>query len=82
MVDNILVRLKNRKEMDPDKHDGSYELMREIVDSYRKSFFGRSQWSFRDLNAIYAMALGTWKLNIEKKKEYIDKGCLPDDEKS
>ncbi len=82
MVDNILERLKNRKEMDPDKHDGSYELMREIVDSYRKSFFGRSQWSFRDLNAIYAMALGTWKLNIEKKKEYIDKGCLPEDEKS
>ena len=82
MNDNILEKLKQRKEMDPDKHDGSYELMREIVDSYRKSFFGRSQWNFRDLNAIYAMALGTWKLNIEKKKEYIDKGCLPEEEKS
>jgi hypothetical protein len=77
----ILEELKKKSEMIPDKHDGSYELMREIVSSYAKkeSF---DDCGFRDLNAVYAMAIGTWKMNTEKKKEYVEKTCLPEAEKS
>ena len=76
-----LIELLNQEpEMNPDLHDGSYELMREIVESY-SHVDNFSVLNFKDLNAVYAMALGTWKLNVEKKKEYVNAGHLPDDEK-
>lgn len=78
--DQILAELKQKSEMIPDEHDGSYELMREIVSSYAK-MDSLDECGFRDLNAVYAMAIGTWKMNTEKKKEYVDKTCLPEAEK-
>lgn len=77
----ILEELKKKSEMIPDEHDGSYELMREIVSSYAKKE-SLDDCDFRDLNAVYAMAIGTWKMNTEKKKEYVEKTCLPEAEKS
>ena len=79
--EELLNDLRAVPEMDPDEHDGSYELMREIVSSY-KTLGDYSQCNFRDLNAIYMMAIGTWKLNAEKKKEYVKLGHLSDAEKS
>lgn len=76
----IIELLNQEPEMNPDAHDGSYELMREIVKSY-STMNNYGTINFFDLNAIYGMALGTWKLNVEKKKEYINKGHLPDEEK-
>lgn len=76
----IIELLNQETEMNPDLHDGSYELVREIVESYSK-IEDYSVLDFKDLNAVYAMAIGTWKLNVEKKKEYVNAGHLPDDEK-
>ena len=77
--EQFLDELCKKKEMSPDEHGGSYELMRVCVDAYRTN--GRfGTYTYLDLNAIYAMALGTWKLNIEKKKEYIEKSSLSADE--
>ena len=76
----IIEMLNQEPEMNPDLHDGSYELMREIVESY-SHVDSYSVLNFKDLNAVYAMAIGTWKLNVEKKKEYVNAGHLPDDEK-
>ena len=76
----IVELLKQETEMDPDLHDGSYELMRKIVESYSK-IEDFSVLNFKDLNAVYAMAIGTWKLNVEKKKEYVNSGHLSDQEK-
>ena len=76
----IIEMLNQEPEMNPDLHDGSYELMREIVESY-SHVDNYSVLNYKDLNAVYAMAIGTWKLNVEKKKEYVDAGHLPDDEK-
>ena len=78
--EELLKDLKNVQDMNPDEHDGSYELMREIVKSYSSmpDYLG---CNFRDLNAIYMMAIGTWKLNPEKKKEYVKQGHLPETEK-
>ena len=78
--EELLKDLTNVPDMDPDEHDGSYELMREIVASYA-TMTDYSVCNFRDLNAIYMMAIGTWKLNPEKKKEYVKLGHLPDTEK-
>lgn len=78
--EQILEELKHKKEMVPDEHDGSYELMRETISSYA-TLDDYTECSFVDLNAVYAMTIGTWKMNVEKKKEYVDKTCLPEDEK-
>lgn len=76
----IIELLNQETEMNPDAHDGSYELMRECVRAYSK-LADYSSINFKDLNAVYAMAIGTWKLNVEKKKEYVYAGHLPDAEK-
>ena len=76
----IIALLNQEPEMNPDLHDGSYELMREIVESY-SNMDDYSILNYKDLNAVYAMVLGTWKLNVEKKKEYVYASHLPDDEK-
>lgn len=79
--EEIIEELKQKQEINPDEYDGSYELMREIVASYAKldSF---EQCDIPDMNAIYAMAIGTWRLNIERKKDYVLETCLPDTEKA
>ena len=78
--EELLKDLTSVTEMNPDEHDGSYELMRETVASYA-TISDYSVCNFRDLNAIYMMAIGTWKANPEKKKEYVKAGNLPDAEK-
>ena len=75
--EELLLELRQEPEMDPDKYDGSYELMREIVKAYSE-MGNLDNCSFRDMNAIYMMAIGTFKANVEKKKEYINLGCLDD----
>lgn len=79
-VKKILNDLKMVPEMEPDKHDGCYELMRGIVKSY-SNLISLDNCSYKDLNAIYAMVLGTWKLNVEKKKEYVNATCLNSNDK-
>lgn len=74
-VEKLMNDLKKQPEMDPDKHDGCYELMREIVKCYA-NLDSLSACTNRDLNAVYSVPLGTWKLNVEKKKEYINHTCL------
>ncbi len=76
----LLSELKSKSEMNPDKHDGSYELMRETIKSYAK-LPDINACTIDDLNAIYAMAIGTWSIRLDKKKDYIQNGCLPETEK-
>ena len=79
-AEEIISMLNKEQEMNPDAHDGSYELMREIIKSY-STIEDYSILDFKDLNAVYAMAIGTWKLNPEKKKDYVNDGHLPYSEK-
>lgn len=80
-IRDIKNELLEKAEMDPYKYDGSYTLMREIVRSYSKmtSF---AECNYLDLNAIYLMAVGTWKHNVEKKKEAINNAHLSEEEKA
>lgn len=78
-VQAILNDLKQKEEMDPDQHDGSYELMRETIEAYSKlqSF---DLLDYHDLNLVYLTTVGTWKQGIDSKKKTInDSHLLPDD---
>ena len=77
-TEKLINDLKQEHEMDPDKHDGCYELMREIVASYSQ-MTDYSVCNYLDMNAIYAQVI--IKLNIEKKKEYIKDSNLSASEK-
>ena len=69
-IERLMNDLKTSPDMIPDQYDGSYELIRSIIEEYGKmSDYDRI--SYLDLNAVYSMAIGTWKMSIEKKKEYI-----------
>lgn len=78
--ESVLRELKKQQELNPDKHDGSYELMRAIVAEYAK-LGDYSRCTYKDLDAIYYMAIGTWAFNVEQKKDRIKLSCLNDDAK-
>lgn len=78
-VQAIMNALKEKEEMNPDQHDGCYELMRETIEAYGKlSDF--SVLDYKDLNLVYLTTVGTWKQGIEGKKKTVNEShILPDD---
>lgn len=75
MNQELFERLKHSPELQPDKHDGSYELVRGIVFAYRD--VDESILDYHDLNAVYLMCIGTWRHSYEKKHEAIQNTHLP-----
>lgn len=78
---DLVQRLQHTEEMDPDQHDGCYEIVREIINSYAK-MPDLSEIDYADLNLIYLMTVGTWTQKIETKKKNIRDCHLPEDEKN
>ena len=74
-LDRIMKKLKETEELDPDKYDGSYELMHETIRAY-SNLNDYSTLDYNDLNLVYHMCLGTWKLGIEAKKKSINSSHL------
>ena len=68
MNEQLLDKLKNAVDIVPDKHDGSYELVRETVEAYA-SMDSLHDIDYNDLELLYYMAIGTWQINIDKKKK-------------
>ena len=79
-VQAIMNALKAKEEMDPDQHDGCYELMRETIKAYSK-MRGLSMLDYRDLNLVYLTTVGTWKQGIEGKKKTVEESHLPVEDK-
>ena len=78
-VQTIMNALKEKTEMDPDQHDGCYELMRETIEAYSKlkDFL---VIDYRDLNLVYLTTVGTWKQGVEGKKKTVrESHLLPED---
>lgn len=78
-IQAIINDLKEKEEMDPDKHDGCYELMRETISAYAK-LDDFSVLDYKDLNLVYLTTVGTWKQKIESKKKTVnDSHLMPND---
>lgn len=78
---DIVQELLHADEMEPDTHDATYELIREVINSY-EIMGDLSVCDYRDLNLVYLMSVGTWKHGFDAKKKIIDASHLPDSEKS
>lgn len=75
--------LKNSPDIDPDKHDGSYELVREIVRTYKNSDTARKHgYDANDLNAVWFMCSRAGDKTVDFRKNRIKKSNLSDEEKN
>ena len=78
-VQAIMNALREKEEMDPDQHDGSYELMRETIEAYSK-LNDFSVIDYKDLNLVYLTTVGTWKQGVAGKKKTVGEShLLPED---
>ena len=78
-IQDILESLKNKKELDPNQHDGSYALMRATVESYKQ--VDPNKMDYRDLNLVYLTSVGTWKQGLDSKKRTVRESNLGEIEK-
>lgn len=68
--DNRLIQeLKTIADVEPDKHDGSYELVRETVKSL--ATVPTEQLDINDLDLLYFMVVGTWRSGVDSKIQKI-----------
>lgn len=78
--DNRMIQeLKTVADVEPDRHDGSYELVRETVESL--STIPREQLDISDLDLLYLMVVGTWRSGVDVKRQKIKDSHLGAEEK-
>lgn len=75
----LLEKLSQLKELKPDKHDGSYELVKEVVKALKNIDINTT--GIEDLDMLYFMTVGTWSYSYEKKKERIKESHLKSEDK-
>lgn len=78
---DIVQELLRADEMEPDTHDATYELIREVINSY-EIMGDLSVCDYRDLDLVYLMSVGTWRHGFDSKKKTIDASHLSDSEKN
>ena len=86
MNEQLFNKLKSASDsMEPLTHDGSYTLLRKAVWAYANLRDYKTAWKeldYNDLNLLLHLVIGTWKQNIEIKKQSVDKSHLLDLDKS
>lgn len=83
MNEELFNKLKNASDIDPDKHDGSYELVEKTVEAYA-TMDNLNSIDYKDLDLIYYMAVGSWKkygISFDKKRKAIEDSHLDAEKK-
>lgn len=75
MNELLLEQLRIKKELIPSEHDGSYELMKQVVIAY-SHLENLDIVDLHDLKIVYLMSVGTWKHGIDAKKKLLSQGHL------
>lgn len=79
--DNEILRdIMTMEDVIPDKHDGSYELVRETVESLSK--MDPQKIDIPELDLLYIMAVGLFNSKVERRLKKIEESNLPLDEKN
>ena len=72
-------KLAVRTEMNPDTHDGAYQLVRETVNALSR--VNPKDLGIEDLDMLYLMGIGTWTSSYQNKKLKIDNSHLKQEDK-
>lgn len=78
---DLVQKLLNHEEIIPDSHDGSYELMREVINAYSIAD-NSDEWDYKDLNLVYLSSVISSRHGIESKKQVINDSHLLEEQKS
>lgn len=78
---DLVQGLVSHEEIVPDQHDGSYELMREVINAYATAG-NNSEWDYKDLNLVYLSSVISSRHGIEPKKQVIRDSHLPEEQKT
>jgi len=78
---NAMNFLRAQPEMDPDTHDGCYEIVRSVVERYGH-VSDYSDLDFHDLNLLYLMVVLTKTSSLDKTKSLIDASHLSSQDKA
>lgn len=71
--------LKSANDINPLEYDGSYSLVRKIIELYKN--INENALDIKDLDLIYFATIGTWKSSFANKKDRINNSHLPNDKK-
>lgn len=78
-MNSLIEKLLSQTELEPNKHDGSYELVKETVNALSKVNYNNLR--IEDLDMLYLMTIGTWKSSFDNKKKKVEESSLSKDEK-
>ena len=61
--------LKTKNDIVPENHDGSYVLIPKVISILEKSEL--KNLDYKDLDAIYFLCIGDWRISLDKRIKYI-----------
>lgn len=80
--EKLIKILKTKKDIIQEKHDGVYILIPKVVEELSKiKDLNSLDLDYNDLDAIYFLCIGTWKIGFKNKIERIKNSHLPDKNK-
>ena len=80
--EELIKILKTKKDIIPEEHDGSYILIPKVVKELSKIDLNSLDLDYTDLNAIYFLCIGTWKVGFKNRIERINDSHLPEETKN
>ncbi|MEI0550773.1 AAA family ATPase [Brachyspira intermedia] len=69
--------LKTKEDIIPEQHDGSYVLIPKVINLLKNSQL--KNLDYKDLDAVYFLCIGDWKIALDKRIEYISNSNLEDE---
>ncbi len=72
--------LKTKEDIIPEQHDGSYVLIPKVINLLKNSQL--KNLDYKDLDAIYFLCIGDWKIPLDKRIEYISNSNLEEEIKN
>lgn len=80
--EKLIKILKTKKDIIPEEHDGSYILIPKVVKELSKIDLNSLDLDYTDLDAIYFLCIGTWKVGFKNRIERINDSHLPEETKN
>ena len=82
--EQLIKILKTKKDIIPEEHDGVYILIPKVVEELSKieQNLDSLDLDYTDLNAIYFLCIGTWKVGFKNRIERINDSHLPEETKN
>lgn len=79
--EKLIKILKTKKDIIPEEHDGVYILIPKVVEELSNIDLDSLDLDYNDLNAIYFLCIGTWKIGFKNRIERINNSHLPKENK-